>query len=213
MITQQHIDSSITAALSNDSLPQYVYDVRGFSTKFMRNLFHEICNIPTGCTYLEIGLFCGGTFLSSFNKNTVSIGIENHSQDFSEGFDLVKKELKENVENHKWWGKEVQVHYDDCFNMDLSKLPDNIDILCYDGHHDEIYQEKALPHFFDKMANRFIMIVDDWAWDSVFNGTNKGLSALADKLEVERVWPLRGYSLHNDPVWHNGVGIFLINKK
>ena len=214
MITPEHIELSIKKATDGETyLSQSIYDIRGFSTRYMRNLFHHICNVEGGCTYLEIGLFCGGTFVSSFNKNTISIGIENHSQDFSEGFEVVKKELKENIDNHSELAKEIHVHYEDCFKIDKSKLPDNIDIFCYDGHHDEMYQEAALPHFIEKMANTFVMIVDDWSWDSVFNGTNKAISSLSDKINVEQFWALRGYSLHNDPVWHNSIGIFLINKK
>ena len=213
-MTQSHIEKAIVDALSGTSgVDPEVLNVRGFSTRTIRELFHALCNREEPTTYLEIGLFCGATFCSTFNKNTTCIGIENHSQDFSAGFDQVKLELKENVEKFKDKAKEVKVIYEDCFSIDKSILPDNIDIYFYDGWHSEEMQAKALPYFLDKMANKFIWVVDDANWDYVASGTNIGLSELQGKIEIEKVWTLRGYHLQNDPVWHNGVFIYLINKK
>jgi len=74
-------------------------------------------------------------------------------------------------------------------------------------------QRKALPYFLDKMANTFIWVVDDLNWDYVKSGTDLALNDLNDKIEVQKVWILRGYHLQNDPIYHNGIGIYLINKK
>lgn len=212
MITKEHINNAIEKAQRGESnLTKEVLDVRGFSTPTIRHLFNNLCNIDG--KYLEVGLFCGASFCASFNKNCESIGVEDHSQDFSEGFEKVKQELKENVEKLKDRAKEATVHYADCYNMDKSVLPDSIDIYFYDGWHSEEMQAKALPHFLDKLANKFIWVVDDANWDYVASGTNIGLNSLADKIEIENVWMLRGYNLQNDSIWHNGVFIYLINKK
>lgn len=211
-MTSQHIQESIDKALKGESsLTQDQLSVRGFSTPTIRHLFSNLCNIEG--TYLEIGLFCGATFVSSFNSKLTSIGIEDHSQDFSEGFELVKKELKENIDKFSGNAKEVQVHYADCFAMDKSLLPDNIDIYFFDGFHSFETQFKALPSFLDKMANKFIWVVDDLNWPYVSEGTNAALKGLEDKIDVEGCWILRGYHLNNDSVWHNGIGLYLINKK
>lgn len=213
MITSEHIENSINKALNGVSgIDQRVLHCRGFSTFTIRSLFNSLCNTGEPITYLEVGLFCGATFCASFNKNTISIGIENHSQDFSAGFDQVKQELKDNVENLKELGKEVKVIYEDCFAMDKSVLPDDIDIYFFDGFHSEETQRKALPYFLDKMANRFIWVVDDANWDYVKEGTLNGLEELKDKIEIEKEWML-GENCHNHPIWHNGILIYLINKK
>lgn len=212
MISIEHIEKSIADAVNGKSnLDENVLGVRGFSTPTIRHLFNNLCNIEG--KYLEIGLFCGASFCASFNKNCESIGVEDHSQDFSEGFDKVKKELKENVENFKDRAKEVTVHYADCYNMDKSVIPNDIDIYSYDGWHSEQHQRKALPEFIDKMSSKFIWIVDDINWDYVKSGTDLALSDLGDKIEIEGCWIQRGYHLQNDSVWHNGVAIYLINKK
>jgi len=212
MITVEHIQKSVDNAIAGISnLTPEILAVQGFSTPTIRHLFNNLCNIDG--TYLEIGLFCGASFTSSFNPNCVSIGIEDHSQDFSAGFDEVKKQLKDNVEQFKDRAKSVEVHYADCFAMDKSILPDNIDIYSYDGWHEETKQYKAIVDYFDKMADKFILLVDDTAWDIVSRGTDLALEELKDKIDIEKVLVLRGYHLQNDPIWHNGVNIYLINKK
>lgn len=212
MITAEHIQTSIDNAVAGKSnLTPEILNVTGFSTPTIRHLFNNLCNING--TYLEIGLFCGASFTSSFNPECVSIGVEDHSQDFSAGFDEVKKQLKENVEKFKDRAKDVQVHYEDCFSMDKSILPDNIDIYCYDAEHSTASTAKALPYLFDKLADKFCLIVDDINWQIVSDGVNISLEELRDKIEIEKVWTLRGYNLQNDPIFHNGVAIYLINKK
>lgn len=214
MILEKHIQQAVdNAVVGNSNLSEDVLAIRGFSTKTIRNIFGNLCNTAEPITYLEVGLFCGASFCASFNKNCTSIGVEDHSQDFSAGFDLVKKELKENVEKFKGNAKEAQVIYADCFAMDKSLLPDNIDVYFYDGWHSEEHQRKALPYFLDKMANKFIWVVDDFNWDYVKSGTDLALADLKDKIQVGRVWLLRGYHLQNDPIYHNGLAIYLINKK
>lgn len=214
MITTEHIQQSIEKAIKGESnLTEDILNIRGFSTPTIRKLFNNLCNTEQEINYLEIGLFCGASFCSSFNKNCISIGIEDHSQDFSEGFEKVKKELKDNLDKFSDKAKEVHVHYADCFKMDKALIPDGIDILFWDGEHTLENQSKALPHFFDKMADTFLVVTDDYNWPQVEQGTNNGMAELKDKMEILDCWVLRGYQLQNDLVWHNGVHLLLCKKK
>lgn len=209
-MTAEHIETSIQKALKGESnLTESELAVGGFSTPTMRHLFNNLCNIEG--TYLEVGLWMGGTFVASFNKGLTSIGIENYAQDF--GVVGVKDILESNIEKHNDRAKEIQLHFTDCFTIDKSLLPNDIDIFFYDGVHHELEQSKALPHFIDKMANKFIYLCDDINWPQVEAGTNIGLNTLSDKIEIEYCRILRGYHLNDDPIWHNGLAIYLINKK
>lgn len=211
-MTIEHIEQSIQKALRGESnLTEEELSIRGFSTPTMRHLWNNLCNTGSPLTYLEAGLYCGATFCSSFNENTVSIGIEDFSQDF--GVPTVKDELAENFKRFNPKAKDAHVFDINFFEANKLIYPFPIDIFFYDGNHSEEFQAKALPHFFDNMADRFIYAVDDFNWPDVFNGTNKGLNELADKITVERVWTLRGYNLQDDPVWHNGIALYLIKKK
>jgi len=209
----EHIQNSIDKALKGESnLEEDRLSISGFSTPTIRRLFNNLCNLVEA-TYLEIGLFCGASFCASFNKNCTAIGVEDHSQDFSAGFENVKRELKENLDKFSNIAKEVNVHYVGCFNMPDSAIPDGIvDIYSYDGWHSEEHQAKALSYFIDKMANKFAWLIDDWNWSYVRSGTDIGLSELKDKIEIEKEWTL-GEGLQNHHVWHNGLKIYLINKK
>jgi hypothetical protein len=211
-MTIQHIEKSIADAVAGKSnLTPELLAIRGFSTPTLRHLYNNLCNIKG--TYLEIGLFCGASFCASFNEGCVSIGVEDHSQDFSAGFEQVKQELKENFEKFKGRARATEIIYGDCFGIGKWQLPNNIDIYFFDGFHSEETQRNALPHFFDKMADRFIWIVDDINWSYVKSGTDLAINDLKDKMEIEQSWVLRGQYENNDPIWHNGIVIFLINKK
>jgi hypothetical protein len=209
MITKEHVDKSIENALSGKSnLTEQQLNVRGFSTNTIRYLFNNICNING--TYLEVGLFCGGTFVSSFNENLNAIGIENYAQDFS--VSSVKEELQANLLSNVTRAKSVKLFYEDCFSIQSDWLPRDIDILFYDGHHDEEFQAKALPYFIDNMANTFLYIADDAHWKSVIDGTAKGIESLIGKIRIDEHWVLSGERDNDDPIWHNGVIMFLISK-
>lgn len=212
-MTQEFIENAIKLALDRKSMidPE-VLKIGGFSTPTIRELFHALCgNSKDNLKYLEVGLWMGGTFVSSFNKNCISIGIENFQQDF--GVVGVKEILEKNIEENKHKAKDVILYYEDCFTMDKSKLPDNIDIYFFDGYHSEETQAAALPAFFDKMADKFLWIVDDFNWTYVAGGTNRALFELKDHIDIEYYQILRGYSLENDPIFHNGIALYLINKK
>lgn len=209
-MTIAHVDNAIINALAGKSnLDESILSIRGFSTPTMRHLFNNICNIKEG-NYLEVGLYCGATFCSSFNKDTVSIGVEDFSQGF--GVNSVQEELEKNVKNNWSVAKDVHLFNVDCFNGKLN-YQFQFDIYFYDGEHSEESQAKALPHFIDSMADRFLFIVDDTNWESVKQGTTKGFEQLEDKINLEMCWVLKGEKQQDDPVWHNGMAIFLISKK
>ena len=63
------------------------------------------------------------------------------------------------------------------------------------------------------MADRFLFIVDDINWESVKQGTTKGFEQLEDKITIEMCWIMKGEKEQDDPIWHNGIAIFLISKK
>lgn len=209
-MTKEHVENSIRRAIEGDSeLSEFVLNVRGFSTPTMRRLFHNLCDISG--TYLEVGLYCGATFVSSFNKNLVSIGIEDYSQDFS--VESVREELEENLNKFSPVAREVIVHYENCFMLDMNKLPSSIDILFYDAEHSEYNQTRALEYFLANMADRFLYIIDDTNWPEVKKGMLIGLDAIKSKIKIEESWELTGKFLQDDPVFHNGLCIFLIKKK
>lgn len=211
-----HIAKSIEHALLGSSyLDPEVLKINGFATPTMRHLFSNLCHVER-CSYLEVGTFCGATFVSAFNNNPVSaVGIDNFTQPFEETG--VREQLRENLNRWKGTAEDVNFLDGDCFDLrplDLQKVREHrpFDVYYYDGEHSFENQARALPAFFDVMADRFIHIVDDFQWDDVKRGTETGIQALLPRLKIEQEWHLNGQQMHDDPIWWNGVAIYLFSK-
>lgn len=208
-LSAEHITNSINNALAGVSkLDESVLNIKGFSTPTMRRLFNNLCDIEG--FYLEVGLYCGATFCSSFNEHLFSIGIESFEQPF--GVNDVKEQLEANLKQHRSKAHDVEVIYANCFDMDKSQFP-KFDIYFYDGEHSRESQAKALPSMIEHMADTFVFIVDDYNWDSVKEGTEMGLNQVKSQIEIVKDWKLRGINANDDEFWHNGLYIALINKK
>lgn len=205
----KHIEQSIFNAVKGISnLTEYELNVKGFSTPTIRHLFNNLCNIDG--QYLEVGLYCGATFCSSFNNNLISIGIEDFSQPF--GNDSVKEELEINVKNCSKNAKNVGIIDADCFSVNLNNLSGKFDIFFYDGEHSIESQARVLPYFLPFMKDEFIFIVDDFNWYDVSQGTLDGFFEIGEKIDIIKEWNLIGETPQDDPIWHNGIAIYLIRK-
>lgn len=214
-LTADHIDRSIARALVGESyLDPAVLNILGFATPTMRHLFNNLCNIE-GLTYLECGVYTGGSFISAFNNNPIqAIGIDNFCQTWAPGRDI----RGEFMENKKIFTsplaptQSVRFYQDDCFKPGLLNGLTGIDIFFYDGDHTKEAQAKALPHFFDVLAPVFLFIVDDACWKDVADGTAEGFVTLADKMVILKDWELIGEKRQDDSVFHNGVALYLCKK-
>ena len=69
----------------------------------------------------------------------------------------------------------------DCFGV--TSLPP-IDVYLYDGDHEYASQYKAITHFAGFLRRPAIIVVDDWNWSSVREGTLDGLRDVPN-LKVE----------------------------
>jgi hypothetical protein len=206
----KHIENSIKNALDSSSSisPEY-NSIKGFSTSTQRHLMNNLCSLSTPTTYLEVGLYGGATFFSSAcgNTNCTIHGVENFSQDF--GDPTIKAHFEANLDKYKT--SKMTVHNDDFFAMDLNKVPSDINVYYYDGHHDYEYQKKALPFIFDKLASTFIWVIDDYDWDTVKNGSTDGLAELSTRVKIDHKWEMSD-NKPDGPTWHNGVAVLLLTK-
>lgn len=213
LIVKSHIALSIKKALDGVSyLDPAVLKINGFATPTMRHLFSNLCHIDR-LTYLEIGTLCGATFVSAFNNNPVhAIGVDNFTQPFDQTG--VEGQLAENLSRFSpGVGGDVDFINHDCWKDPLFVVEHKpVDIYYYDGEHSYASQARALPAFFDKLADRFIHIVDDFQWDEVKAGTEDGLKSLVPYIKIEEEWHLNGERMHDDPIFWNGIAIYLCSK-
>lgn len=205
-----HIDSCIEKGLKfNSNLDPEILKIKGFGTPTMRHFFNNLCSLPNA-TYLEVGAFHGATFCSAINnnKNLKSIVIDNFSEDF--GDSNVFQSLKHNIQKFKTDDNNLRIINADSFNVSNYDLNEKISIYYYDGDHSEDCQAKALPHFFDSMDDVFIHLIDDYNWTKVRKGTQRAFETLKDKMKIVKEWTFE--TEPDDPVWHNGFYIALIEK-
>jgi hypothetical protein len=214
-LTVEHINDAIAHALANESrLTSKVLEIHGFATPTMRRMFSNLCNLD-GLRYLEVGVYCGATFISAYHGNPIhAVGIDNFSQTWTPGRDIKAEFAQNNIDFLNPETKSVRFFCDDCFNPALlPQIGTGVDIFYFDGDHSKSAQANALPHFLQILSDIFLFIVDDFNWPDVKWGTEAGFDMLLNKLDVIREWKLVGEKDADDPIWHNGVCLYLCHKK
>lgn len=211
----EHVETSISRALKHDSyIDAEIMDIRGFSTPIMQRLWSNLCHAPIkDLSYIEVGLFGGRSFCAAINNNPNihAVGIENFSQDF--GDPGIKEHLLQNIEKYRDHAASCTLIDCDFNELDTHFIPRNAHIGFYDGEHGQANQAAALPKLFPVMEDLFLWLVDDYSWIEPALGTEDGFVALKDQARI--VWQkvLRPIERPQDcGIWHNGVGIFLVEK-
>ncbi len=211
-----HIHASIDAAEAGQSrLVSEVLSIEGFCGNNNRHFLNRICGFQ-GCRYLEIRSFRGSSTCSALYQNDVqAVCIDNWSRvgGSREVFDR-------NLEKFAGSSR-VELIEGDAFEVDASTIGP-FDIYFYDGDHRRKSQYRAIEHFYESLAPLSVLIVDDWNWTPVQEGTREALRNLltSGKIDVlfEREILLHPRDLSDMPrhrgqhSWWNGVGIFLISR-
>lgn len=161
-----HVCESVNKAehLQSRASPA-VLSVDGMSSPKVRHLLNNLCSMPD-CCYLEVGSWKGSTLCSALDGNTLgrACAVENFSE-FTDPVHCssdqsIAEQFHANLEAFKG-PNSIEFINGDYFNVPLPPgRPFNV--YFYDGAHTEqtqYYQiHRALPH----LANRFVLLVDDW---------------------------------------------------
>tara|TARA_Y100000389_G_scaffold176827_1_gene188621 strand:- start:110 stop:976 length:867 start_codon:yes stop_codon:yes gene_type:complete len=209
----KRIDDSFRYANNNESkINQDILDIEGMSGIKSRHFFNNICSYD-GTRYLEIGSFRGSTFSSALYNNKIkAVSIDN----WSEFGDQKPKEcFLDNLEKYKG-SSDVEFIEKDCWEVDVKNLP-KFNIYFYDGHHSEESQFKALTHYTECLDEQFILIVDDWNWKNVRDGTFRGLNTNNMKIIYQYEVYTNMDNQHSalafkNSQWHNGLVALVIQK-
>lgn len=206
----EHVQKSINNAENGISkLSPDVLKIDGKSSKKVRYLLNNLCSLPQ-TRYLEIGCWKGSTWIAALYGNVESIDEAVAIDNWSE-FDGPKDVFLLNCYRFLQ-GISYRFYSQDCFSIDprtISKKP--INIYFYDGNHSEWSQEHALTHYDPIFSDEFILIVDDWNYQEVQNGTYQALAKLNYTVIYSTVLPARfNADVEN---WWNGLYIAVICKK
>lgn len=228
----QLIDNLISDALLRKSkCNQNILNIDGMCGITTRHLYNNICSIfnkppksdkdrspysyleignspnkKTDYSYLEIGCWKGASTIASLYKNDLNATvIDNWSEFGGCKFDFVK-----NIS--KYLDNQIQIINQDCFSLKKDTVFDYspYTFFLYDGPHQENDHLQSIVDFWKYLDNTCIIIIDDWNWIDVRNGTYRGLDSVNAK--ILHKWELFEPTTENRHGLWNGCCIFLIQK-
>lgn len=156
--------------------------------------------------YLEIGTYKGASLIAALYNNQP----EYHAAiDSFRGFEWMLGEFNQNCEGVL--GYLPNFFNTDCFSIDPVKMGiKDINVYYYDGNHSREDTRKALPHYYDALANEFIYIVDDFNRAEVATGVFESIRDTGIKMDFVKVLPARCDGDLN--YWWSGVFVAACRK-
>jgi len=206
-----------SAIVGNNELPEEVVAIKGLTSLKVKNFINSICN-RHNTKYMELGVFQGAILCAAVSGNaSTAIGID-HWEEWGitptniaeHSFPEDPKEICERNIDTAGATERVTLIKADMFAVDANDLPHKVNTLFYDGSHAEDSHHMVLKAFKPALEHEFIYIVDDWNWDQVRDGTQKGIEDHGFEILHKREIFTKG----EDPndFW-NGLGIFVLKWK
>ena len=181
-IIKQAVDN---ANNSISKLPQGILDLEGMSSNKTRHFLNNLISLQGNTArYLEIGVWKGSTTISALHKNNPEYhtAIDNFVQ-----FNGPRIEFQKNCRTFLDYENRVNFLDVDCFGIDPVKDFNikNINTYLYDGEHSAASQYYAITHYYESLADEFILIVDDYNWEEVQRGTQDAIKDKNIKVKYE----------------------------
>jgi predicted O-methyltransferase YrrM len=208
----------------NRSIPEDpCRDITGMtSPKKLRLLSSAVSFLPMSddeC-YLEVGTYQGKSLVSSLleNPGRCAVACDNFSLFDEPTAPRNRAVLERNIARY---GLSSRITFFDCDFRDLlsrwreHRLP-LVGVYFYDGAHDEESQYLAIRLAEDVLAERAVIIVDDWRLSEDSDsraeaGTRRALADSTNEWKIEHVLPAR----YNGDVaqWWNGVAVLSFRRR
>ncbi len=217
----QHVENAIQKARNKESklTPEVlaIHDKDScMSSHSVRRLISNICNFE-GCNYLECGSWRGSIFCSAIFNNQIkatSVDYWPEIGPYRETRNIFHRNLHSLLQLETGgMSKDLRIINEDCFKFDKNGLKD-VNVYLYDADHSLDSQYFGIKYYDDVLADKVIIIVDDWNSSDVISGTLKAFSELNYKRIKE--WELPGqssnWSAEGEGFW-NGVYVGVIERK
>jgi len=209
-----NIFKSIEKALALDhNLPDWISGMSGMSGKKYRYFINNLIASLSDARYLEVGSWMGSTACSAAYGNKLNITcIDNWSQ-----FNGPKEDFLRNIDNIK--SNEITFNFieSDFRSVDYNNIG-KYNIYLFDGPHERKDQYDGVIYAQPCLDDDFILIVDDWNWLGVRQGTLEALEEIAEILFRIDIRTSQDDTAadpphHEKSDWHNGVFIAACKKK
>ena len=209
----------------NTKISDEIKFMSGMSGKKYRYLINNLISLINDARYLEIGCWAGSTVCSALYGNQAkAVCIDNWLK-----FDTEEKVRK--VYNTKDQKKEFETNtkkvitdkidfkfIESDFRKVNYKQLGKFNVYCYDALHHEKDQYDGIVIAQPALDDIFILIIDDWNWTEVRQGTLKAINDLKikiiSKIEIrttqDNSMPKLFIGQYSD--WHNGYFIAVCKK-
>jgi hypothetical protein len=207
-----HVKEALISVKSGiRKLPQEIHDYTGYTGTYTREFYNAICSIKD-CSYLEIGTWYGSSSISALYGNTVRATFIDNWSEFEGNTNILINALE------KYKGESTYTLIEsDCWKVDVNTLP-KYDVYLYDGCHTYNDQYNAIVKYYPCLKDTSIVLIDDWNWDFVPQGTLDGLRDVGATILFSEEIIVPKSELDDMPnhigknTWWNGIGIFVISK-
>jgi hypothetical protein len=187
--------------------PSLVDDVPGLTSPRVQVLLNRCVGaLPRDQAYLEIGCWHGASLIAALlgNPDATAVACDNFSQ-FTQGDPRAR--MRENLQRYADRIPALTFYDGDCFELPRQSLIRKpVGVYFYDGDHTAESHVRAFTEFQALLAAEVIVLVDDWNFDAVRQGTWRGIDAIRPKQVWFRELPSRG-NCDRENFW-NGIGAF-----
>ena len=176
-----------------------------------RALLNNLGELAT--RYGEVGIHKGGSYCSAVfgNNNIISTTVVDSFESDHMNGEVAQVEFMANMAKFKPVNAEFKLFKTDCFDINFDEFLSPIDFYLFDGPHGENDQARALTYYYPVLADEFIYCCDDYGWEDVRNGTQRGIKEA--NLEILFEKELVTDEEYSNVSWWTGFYVALLRKK
>jgi predicted O-methyltransferase YrrM len=199
------VKAALAAGLIGDSeIDPGVLKIPGMSGRCYRHFINNLVRATPGARYLEVGTWAGSTLCAAISNNRVSAtAIDNWSE-----YGNPKALFEQHLAQFKTPEAQVRFIESDFRAVDFSALG-KFNIYLFDGPHEYQDQYDGLDRALPALDEQFVLIVDDWNWEKVREGTRRAMQAnrisslysIEIRSTLDNSHPVNSCELSD---WHNG---------
>jgi hypothetical protein len=203
----------LSAVAAEGKLGADLLALEGMSGRKYRLFINNLIGSLHDARYLEVGVWMGSTLCSAIDQNSVTaLAIDNWSE-----FDGPAQKFYTNLAKYKHPRARVSFLEKDFREVDYSGIG-TFGVYLFDGPHSVKDQRDGVVVVQAALDDQFVLIVDDWNWAGVREGTMLGIQEAS--LVVDYSVEVRT-ALDNIPIttgwgqtgdWHNGYFIAALSK-
>lgn len=177
-----------------------VLSVYGYSSPATRRVLNDAVSTAQPARILEVGSFRGSTTAAMCHGNKVEYV---HCIDNGSEFGDANEALKQTCQQ---FALPATLHTCDFFGLaDDAFGGRTFNVYHYDGPHAEQQHAAELAVALPHLERQFIYIVDDYSWEPVRNGCNRGLDELKGKVRVRVRHEYHSFQMNDADGYWNGL--------